>query len=333
MAATLRRIVKSSPALMRVAAPLFRIKSIALAHVPQTGRFPQFSGITHLDSVSFTSFPQFDEWRTENAGQIRAWELEDQAAAVTGKFAFTTPGYCAICEAAVDFLTTTEYSKTDSDGTVIPNWREHLICPRCHLRNRMRAASHIAIQDFDMSPEAEIYITEQFGNGYRWLRGHFKHVRGSEFLSPKKASGSRMFGISHEDVQALSLATASLDYVLTFDVLEHVPNYRAAYCSFARVLRPGGKLIMTVPFTIDKFETTVRAQMDDNGQIEHLMPIELHGNPTDPANGSLCYRHFGWDTLQELTDVGFTDARVHTYHSRHLGYMGSGQSVISAIKA
>jgi hypothetical protein len=328
MAATLRRIVKSSPLLMRMAAPVFRMKSIVLAHVPLTGKFPGFSGKAHLDTASFVSFAEFEAWKAANAERVAGWEREDEAATSPGDFAFSVPGYCAICDEAVEFLATAEYGSANG-----PNWREQLICPRCDMRNRMRAALHLAIQDCGMTPDNRIYVTEQFGSGYRWLRGRFKHVLGSECLFPGKASGSRMLGINHQDVQALSLATASFDYVLTFDVLEHVPDYLAAFASIARVLRPGGRLVMTLPFTTHKHDTTVRAVMHDDGRIEHFLPIEVHGNPTDPIHGSLCFRHFGWDTLERLAEVGFTDAKVHVYHSRELGYLGGIQSLISAVRA
>jgi hypothetical protein len=333
MAATLRRIVKSSPVLMRVAVPAFRLKSIALAHVPITGDLPRFSGRAHLGAVSFVSFSQFEQWMAANAEQIAEWQREDETALVPGRYAFTIPGYCAICDQAVEFHVTTEYGEVNSAGVVTPNWREQLICPRCHMRNRMRAALHLAIQDCRVTPDKKIYVTEQFGSGYRWLRGHFNDVLGSEYLPPSKASGYRRLGITHQDVQALSLATDSIDYVLSFDVLEHVPNHLAAFASFARVLRPGGRLVMTVPFTINKYDTSVRAVTQDDGRIKHFLPIEVHGNPTDPINGSLCFRHFGWDTLEQLIEVGFIDARVHVYHNRELGYLGAPQSLISAVKA
>jgi len=44
------------------------------------------------------------------------------------------------------------------------------------------------------------------------------------------------------------LQDKSLDGVICSEVLEHVPNYQAALDEFARVLRPGGKLLITSPF-------------------------------------------------------------------------------------
>lgn len=41
--------------------------------------------------------------------------------------------------------------------------------------------------------------------------------------------------------------TGSFDVVAAFDVLEHIPNLRWAFSDFARLLRPHGLLLFTVP--------------------------------------------------------------------------------------
>jgi SAM-dependent methyltransferase len=46
---------------------------------------------------------------------------------------------------------------------------------------------------------------------------------------------------------ALPVASASLDCVVALDVLEHVEDDRAALAEVARVLRPGGVFVFTVP--------------------------------------------------------------------------------------
>lgn len=332
MRENLRQMVKSSPLLMRIARPLSHIKTVGLMHIPITGPLPPVSEKAHLDAVSFGSFAQFQEWTTANGDRIAEWECEDEGAFRPGKDPFSLRGLCAICNAIVDFRTTIENGKENSVGETRPNWREGLICPQCGMCNRVRAALHLAIQNFDLTPDKQIYTTEQVGLVYRWLRGHFTHVLGSEYLPPGQVPGFRRLGINHQDVQALSLAAASVDCVITLDVLEHVPDHSAAFASFARVLRPGGRLVITAPFTINKFDTTVRAEMLRDGRIKHFMPEEIHGNPLDPS-GSLCFRHFGWDVLEQLTEAGFADPGVHVYHNRYLGYLGGQQSLISAIKA
>jgi hypothetical protein len=314
--------------LKRIKIRASRMKQVALTHLPVAGNFP--SGNVHLRQVGFRSLVQYQEWAARNPERIAEWKRDNEEA-VRPAVAFTVAGYCAICDQHVDFHTTTAHGKVNPAGVLIPNWREQLVCPSCQMNNRVRAALHLAIQDFGLTPDKQIYITEQFGMVYRWLRGHFNNVVGSEYLDGEPAL--RLLGINHQDVEALSLHAGTIDHVFSFDVLEHVPHPLTAFESLARTLRPGGRLIMTVPFTIDKHDTTVRAVMHDDGQIEHYLPIEVHGNPLDPDGGSLCFRHFGWDTLEQLTGAGFADAKVHVYHDRGLGHLGGPQSLISATKA
>lgn len=332
MTSSLKRIVKSSPFLAKLAVPAFRAQSVALSHMPIRGSIPAFEGRARMESPVFHSKAEYDAWLAETEAKRTAERAADAAAVQPGAFSFGTQGYCSICAAATMFVTSMEYVNTDEDGHAQPNWREHLICKSCGLRSRVRAALQIAIQDVGMRPDQAIYITEQFGPTYRWLTGRYSNVTGSEYLKPGSPSGSRHIGINHQDIQKLSFADASFDFLMSFDVLEHVPDNAAAYCEIARVLRPGGSLVLTIPFTAERYETTVRAEMAADGSITHHLPVEMHGNPTDPINGALCFRHYGWDTLDELRAAGFRDVRVHRYHSADLGHRGEHQLLISATR-
>jgi len=333
LTARVKRVVKSSPLLTRIVVPLYSAKSIVLSNIPAKGNFPLFPERAHLETFDFQSLAEFESWKIANGELFSSWEVEDDAVLSVDRFAFRVPGFCALCDESVNFVATTAWSATDATGRIRVNWREHLICPQCNQRNRVRAALHFAMETCGMAADKRIYLTEQFGSTYRWMRGRFKYVSGSEYFSPRYAAGSRLLGITHQDVQHLSFAPGSFDYVLTFEVLEHVPDYLAAFASLAQVLRPGGRLVMTVPFTIDKHATTVRAALGSDGQVEHYLQPEFHGNPTDPLNGALCFRYFGWDVLERLVDAGFAEATLHVYHDGELGYRGGAQTLISAIKA
>ncbi len=50
------------------------------------------------------------------------------------------------------------------------------------------------------------------------------------------------------DAQRLPLQSQSIDHVLLLDVLEHLPQPAACLEEIQRVLRPGGRLIIQVPF-------------------------------------------------------------------------------------
>jgi SAM-dependent methyltransferase len=65
--------------------------------------------------------------------------------------------------------------------------------------------------------------------------------------------GASPHATNHIDIEAdlstaLPLADAAYDTVLLSDVLEHVPEPRLLWREIARVLRPGGRLLMNVPF-------------------------------------------------------------------------------------
>jgi SAM-dependent methyltransferase len=49
------------------------------------------------------------------------------------------------------------------------------------------------------------------------------------------------------DLTALPIADASVDRVIAAEVLEHIPDDAAAFAEIARVLRPGGRVAVTVP--------------------------------------------------------------------------------------
>lgn len=51
----------------------------------------------------------------------------------------------------------------------------------------------------------------------------------------------------HEDIQALSFADGEFDLAISCETLEHVPEPRQGVQELFRVLRPGGKLILTTP--------------------------------------------------------------------------------------
>lgn len=69
-------------------------------------------------------------------------------------------------------------------------------------------------------------------------------------FSPHALSFSRRRGLSHlcaADAMRLPFRDRSFDAVVALDLLEHLPDDRAALREFHRVLRPGGRLVASVP--------------------------------------------------------------------------------------
>jgi len=79
------------------------------------------------------------------------------------------------------------------------------------------------------------------------------------------------------DIQRMPIENERFDTVLSFEVIEHVPDPRQALAEVYRVLKPGGKLVMSVP---------------------HLM--YLHNEPDD------YYRYTKYGLRVLLEGAGFT---------------------------
>ena len=253
-----------------------------------------------------------------------------ERASVRPEPVFTVPGHCWACNRDSSFQVSYSSCFTGDDGTRMPNWREHLVCPSCGLNNRMRAAL-MFMTEATGAAEA-VYLTEQVTPLYRATAARFPRLTGSEYLRDGTAPGqTNAAGVRHEDVTALTLQTGSFGCIGSFDVLEHVPDYMAGLHEFARCLRPGGRLLMTVPFALESHPHVIRAELDVDGGIRHILPPEYHGDPLD-ASGVLCFRYFGWALMEDLRLAGFRDERMVFFWSPELGHLGGMQSILEATR-
>ncbi len=272
-------------------------------------------------SDRFTNMMAFLARRLEIRDAVRERTRREETLAVGDK-TVVLPGHCAVCRKDVKFSADWQHCRVKPDGKRIPNWRERLVCPRCGLNSRLRASLHFMYARCGLRPDHGIYLTEQTTEFFNRVRQIAPNTVGSEFLTDGTARGAtNRRGLRHEDVTQLSFPDARFDIVGSFDVLEHVPDYRRALRELARVIKPGGHAILTFPYRIDLQSTLVRAVREQDHTITHLLPAEYHGDPMR-AEGVLCYYHFGWDVLDDMRGAGFADASCHLYWSWELGYIG-----------
>lgn len=241
---------------------------------------------------------------------------------------FRVKGFCYPAQQEVDFLVDYQYS----DGVHI-NWRERVVCPVTQLNNRLRASVHFMDFELNLNENSNIYIAEQLTPLYGYLKNKYANLIGSEYLGPEFQSGHiNERGIRHEDNTRMSFKDSELDCYMTFDCLEHIPDFEAAFKESFRVLKPGGTLYWTVPFAMNSHENVIRATVNEDGSINHIMPPEMHGDPVNPEGGILCYQYFGWELFDQLRAIGFSDAYAITYWSDSLGYYNGDQFLFCAIK-
>lgn len=226
----------------------------------------------------------------------------------------TLPGYSVPAGRMVDFLL--DVALCMPDGSI--NLRETVNCPETYFNMRMRAGIQVLLS-FEMERSVPAYVMEQKTPLYRYFKDIFPALTGSEFLGDKIPLGQMdKDGIRNEDATNLTFESETFDFVMSFDVLEHIPNYISAFREVFRVLRNGGRFYFTAPFAVTCQDHLVRARVQD-GEIVHILEPEWHGDPVT-GEGILCFHHFGWAVLDELRECGFSRAEVLVLDAVEYGY-------------
>jgi predicted SAM-dependent methyltransferase len=239
---------------------------------------------------------------------------------------FTLDGYCRVCDKPTAFLVDRLYGAQEFADSWLPNWRERLVCEHCQLNNRQRAIFHVVKEAVNIHATPELlslYAMEQITPLFNQLHKQFRQVTGSEYLGEQLTSGTFVEGIRHENVEKLSFAEHSFDFILSNDVLEHVNSPSQAIKEMFRVLKPKGEVFISVPFFPNAEHTVQRAKCEETG-ITHLLPPVYHGNPLS-SEGSLVFNDFGWDLLEQFRSVGFQTVSLCYYWSYLYGYLGEFQ--------
>ncbi|NLI82629.1 MAG: glycosyltransferase [Deltaproteobacteria bacterium] len=286
-----------------------------------------------LGLVYFRNQEEYSRW-LEN-GPCKAREKYERrfASLKAHESTFVVSGQCYPCGRHSKFLVDRRYGAVQEEGVWIPNWRERLVCGSCGLNNRQRLVAALTMDWLSavIGSDSCVYMMEQVTPLYAFFRERFPGVRviGSEFLNPSLPGGRIVDGIRHEDAERLSFLDSSVDVILSNDVLEHVNEPMAVLAECARVLRPGGMLVLTIPFH-EARATSVRRASVLNGEIKHHLEPQWHSNPISPE-GSLVFTDFGWDVLEWMRGVGFDFAEAMLAWSPRYGHFGRSQFVFRAM--
>lgn len=197
-------------------------------------------------------------------------------------------GYCPICKTETKFI-----SKND--------WfRDNLICIKCKSIPRERSIAYIINKIFgddlkslkvhESSPALNRSITD-------YLDKKTKYSYSQYF--PNQKTGVNYKGFRNENLEKLTFGDDTFDIFITQDVFEHIYRPEKAFKEIARVLKPSGKLISTVPL-VNKFrDSKPRIKIDKDNKIEYLAKKDYHGNPVS-SEGSLVTFNWGYDIVDYI---------------------------------
>ncbi|MER2599595.1 MAG: class I SAM-dependent methyltransferase [Caldilineales bacterium] len=118
---------------------------------------------------------------------------------------------------------------------------------------------------------------------------HYGEVVGVDTYSPAlTVAQQRGFNVQEGSADDLPFEAASFDIVTLLDVVEHVPNEHGVFSECYRVLKPGGKLVVTVPALMALWSHNdvinahqrryTRAELKDKLQRHHLRVLRASYN-------------------------------------------------------
>jgi SAM-dependent methyltransferase len=240
-----------------------------------------------------------------------------------GRWRYEGRGYCASCGNQTVFVLAEGHAAWVR--TLAASWdnsaafktglvtRESHICGLCGANYRMRAQARALLDRLGLgdtraladrlraNPSFAIYETAH-RNVFRSAAvvERMNYVQ-SEYLDGAKP-GEIVAGVMNQNLEALTFGDASFDAVLTSEVLEHVADLDRALAEIARVLKPGGLHVFTVPSDPGLPRTVERARIVD-GQVMHLLNPVTHGDSIR-GEGILAFRDFGADAKDVTSRYG-----------------------------
>lgn len=211
---------------------------------------------------------------------------------VLGKCFLEVKGSCPICEQEVVFRSNNEWLRDNllcSNCTSIPRERALMAIIKLYYPDFSSLAIHESSPGYrgvsvKLKKECAGYTTSHFYRGFELGKQHPKH------------------GYRCEDLENLTFDDESFDLFITQDVMEHVFDPGKVFKEIARVLKPGGAHIFTVPIINKERTSECWASRGDEGEIIYRHEPEYHGNPID-SKGSLVTMHWGYDIASYINDA------------------------------
>ena len=213
-------------------------------------------------------------------------------------------GYCNICQRDTIFIEFGEWL------------RDYYKCQTCGSIPRNRALVNAMNTFYPDWKNLSIHESSPGGPVSEFLSKSAKHYNSSHYYE-NVPRGDYLGKHRSEDLTQLTFKDGEFDLFVTSDVFEHVFNPGKAFQEIARVLKPGGAHIFTMPWYPGLKNSLERAILK-NGAIEYLQEPVYHGNPID-NNGSLVTFDWGQDFCEFIYNHSGLYTTIYLKKDRSLG--------------
>lgn len=236
----------------------------------------------------------------------------------TGEELPSNTGYCVICESDTRFI------------EMNPWLRDHYLCERCRSIPRNRALVNALNVFCSEWKSLAMHESSPSGPLSAYLKTQARDYTASHYYSDVPR-GKYRNGMRSEDLSRLTFDSDSFDLFITSDVFEHVIEPEAAFSEIARVLRPGGMHVFTMPY-YPAIETSVQRAKLVGDEIVMLEEPVYHGNPVS-EDGSLVTYDWGRDFPLAVYAASSLPTAVLRVKDRNLGLDGEFLEVFISRKA
>ncbi|MBL8300490.1 MAG: methyltransferase domain-containing protein [Rhodanobacteraceae bacterium] len=179
-------------------------------------------------------------------------------------------------------------------------------CLRCGASAVTQSLAAVIHAEMPALAAASVYEMSAQGPLVAFLRRQGTALTTSELLDGVDP-GAFHNGVLCQNVEQLTFADASFDLCTSSEVFEHVEDDAAGFRELHRVLRPGGRLIFTVPLH-DSAYTQERFALRDGVRVA-VLPPAYHADRYRGAT-VLVQRDYGRDIVDRLRAAGFTQACI-----------------------
>ncbi|MDR2569116.1 MAG: methyltransferase domain-containing protein [Oscillospiraceae bacterium] len=194
---------------------------------------------------------------------------------------------CLICDRSFRKLIDLKATQVIySPYTNLTGKRENAMCPNCRSLERLRLVYLYLIQHTNMftTKNKILHFAPE-----RSLVNICKKSPNIEYYSADIKKGCAMYAV---DIMNICFGNEEFDYVVLNHVLEHVSDDIKALTEVLRILKPGGKAIITVPISPTNKSTLEQPTVSDD---ERLTLYGQHDH----------VRLYGMDFPERMQEAGF----------------------------